>query len=132
MSGKGKIKHALYIVTDLKTPLDQICHQYNWRGAAEIEIRDDKQGLLLTHRRKRVWHAQEMLILLNDLAHNFISAFRRIVLPDTPLAEFGAYRLIQDVFNIPGQVIIQNDSLVELRLLATHPYAEIIAQTLPR
>ena len=70
--------------------------------------------------------------MLNDLAHNFITAFRRIALQNTPLANFGPYRLIQDVFTIPGEVLIRDERLVELRLLETHPYAEIMAQALPR
>jgi len=68
---------------------------------------------------KRAWPAQEILVLLNDLAHNFITAFRRMVLTDTPLAEFGPYRLIQEVFNIPDEVVMRDERLVELRLLET-------------
>jgi len=129
---KGKLKHALYVVTDMDSPLEVVCQKYNLRGGAEIDIRDDKQGLLLTHRRKRAWYAQEILVLLNDLAHNFISTFRRTTLANTPLANFGPYRLIQDVFTIPGEVVIRDEQLIELRLLETHPYADIMAQSLPR
>lgn len=129
---KGKLKHALYVVTDMDSALEVVCQKYNLRGEAEIDIRDDKQGLLLTHRRKRAWYAQEILVLLNDLAHNFITAFRRTALVNTPLADFGPYRLIQDVFTIPGEAVIRDDRLVELRLLKTHPYAEIMAQALTR
>ena len=129
---QGKLKHALYVVTDMDSPLEVVCQKYNLRAGAEIDIRDDKQGLLLTHRRKRAWYAQEILVLLNDLAHNFIATFRRTALVNTPLADFGPYRLIQDVFTIPGEAIICDERLVELRLLETHPYAHIMAQALPR
>jgi hypothetical protein len=129
---QGKLKHALYVVTDIDSALEVVCQKYNLRAGAEIDIRDDKQGLLLTHRRKRAWYAQEILVLLNDLAHNFITTFRKTALINTPLADFGPYRLIQDVFTIPGEAIIRDDRLVELRLLETHPYAEIMAQALPR
>lgn len=129
---KGKLKHALYVVTDMDSSLEAVCKKYNLRGGAEIDIRDDKQGLLLTHRRKRAWYAQEILVLLNDLAHNFITFFCRTALANTPLANFGPYRLIQDVFTIPGEAVIQDEQLIELRLLETHPYADIMAQSLPR
>lgn len=129
---QGKLKHALYVVTDMDSALEVVCQKYNLRAGAEIDIRDDKQGLLLTHRRKRAWYAQEILVLLNDLAHNFIATFRRTALVNTPLADFGPYRLIQDVFTIPGEAIICDERLVELRLLETHPYAQIMAQALPR
>ena len=125
-------KHALYVVTDLSlTPLE-VCQQYDLRGGAESDIRDDKQGLLLTSRRKRRWWAQEVLVLLNDLAHNFLSMFRREVLAETSLAGFGPYRLIEDVFSIPGQAVIKADCLVELRLEAEHPYAQIMAEAMTR
>jgi hypothetical protein len=124
--------HALYVVTNLDLPLLELCHLYDLRAGAEIDIRDDKQGLLLTHRRKRVWYAQEVLVLLNDLAHNLLSMFRNTLLQHTPLARFGPYRLIQNVFNIPGQAVVVEDSLVELRLLAAHPYAQILADVLPK
>ncbi len=125
-------KHALYVVTDLSSPLPELCHRYDLRGGAEIEIRDDKQGLLLTHRRKRRWPAQETLILLNDLAHNFLSMFRYRVLQDTPLAAYGPYRLIQEVLSIPGEVRIDQDHLVEVCLQETHPWAPVLVEVLPR
>lgn len=127
---KQTFKHALYVVTNLDLPLAELCHWYDLRGGAEIDIRDDKQGLLLTHRRKRLWCAQEVLVVLNDLAHNFLSMFRHRVLQGTPLATFGPYRLIQDVLTIPGEVVMDGDRLVELHLLASHPYANILADVL--
>lgn len=129
---KHVLKHALYVVTDMhRSPLE-VCRLYDLRGGAEIDIRDDKQGLLLTHRRKRRWCAQEALVLLNDLAHNFLSMFRRKVLAGTPLAHFGPYRLIRDVLSIPGEAIISADCLTELRLAESHPYAGLLADVLPR
>ena len=129
---KHTLKHALYVVTDLERPLLEVCHLYDLRGGAEIDIRNDKQGLLLTHRRKRLWCAQEVLVLLSDLAHNFLSMFRRQVLHDTPLVGFGPYRLIQNVLNIPGEIVMDTDRLVEVRFLRTHPYANILAEVLER
>lgn len=128
----GKLRHALYVVTDLLTPISQVCQQYGMRGAAEVEIRNDKQGLLLTHRRKRAWYAQYMLVLLNDLAHNLITSFRSLALSDTPLAEFGPYRIIQEVFNIPGKAVLKEGQLIELQLLETHPHAKVMAHALSR
>lgn len=129
---KNKYKHALFVVTDLSSSPREACHLYDLRGAAEIEIRNDKQGLLLTHRRKRLWHAQEMLILLNDLAHNFLSLFRSRILAPTPLAHFGPYRLIQEVLNIPGELIFDHDQLVEVHLSSNHPHSRALLEALPR
>ena len=129
---ENELKHALYIVTDLTSSIPEVCQQYALRGQVEIDIRNDKQGLLLTHRRKRRWNAQEVIVLLNDLAHNWLTAFRRIALQDTPLQDFGIYRLIHEALNIPGLAIIENDCLIELRLLETHPHAKSMAEALSR
>lgn len=129
---KNKFKHALFVVTDLHSPAQQLCHLYDLRGAAEIDIRNDKQGLLLTHRRKRLWHAQETLILLNDLAHNFLSMFRSTALTHTPLASFGPYRLIQEVLNIPGELIFDHEQLIEVHLAQDHPHSHVLLDALPR
>lgn len=129
---RDQLKHALLVVTDLDSSLSELSTQYNLRGAAENNIRDDKQGLLLTHRRKRSWEAQEVLVLLNDMAHNFITTIRREIFYDTPLAHFGHYRLIQDLFSMPGRAIIRHDQLVALQFPVSHPYAHILADVLPR
>lgn len=129
---QNKLKHALYVVTDQQTSAVEVCRQYDLRGGLESDIRDDKQGLLLTHRRKRRWPAQETLVLLNDLAHNVLSMFRREVLVSTPLADWGVQRLIRDVLTIPGEAVICDDQLCELRLAETHPLAPILVEVLPR
>lgn len=130
---KDKLKHALYVVTDMATPIAKMVKQYDLRGGLEVDIREDKQALLLTHRRKRRWHAQETLVLLNDLAHNFLVMFRREFLAQTSVSHFGLYRLIHDVIAIPGQARLDNDGyLVELRLLQSHPYASVVAQALQK
>jgi antitoxin component of MazEF toxin-antitoxin module len=128
----GRLRHAIYVVTDLQHSPPELLNQYNLRGGAEVDIRDDKQGLLLTHRRKRRWYAQEMLALLNDLAHNLLIMFRREVLPGTPMQAFGPYRLIRDLMNMPGEAIMADGRLVELRLAQSHPYAAPLADALPR
>jgi hypothetical protein len=132
LTKKKQLKHALYIVTDLTSSLEEVCHAYDLRAGAEVEIRNDKQGLLLTHRRKRTWPAQQMLILLTDLAHNFLSCFRRVALAQTPLAGYGAYRLVQEVLNIPGEVVVQANHVVEVHFQASHPHAEVMAEALRR
>lgn len=132
LDSAARIKHGLYIVTDCQSPIAELAHLYDLRGGFETDIREDKQGLLLTHRRKRHWEAQETLVLLNDLAHNFLVMFRNKVLAGTPLARFGIYRIIQDLLCIPGHAILDDaGQLKQLDLLSTHPHAAILAQNLP-
>ncbi len=48
-------------------------HAYDRRGGgAETQNRNDKQGLSLMHRNKHKFAAQEMLVLLAQLAHNVV------------------------------------------------------------
>jgi hypothetical protein len=128
----GQMKHALYVVTDLTSPIPAVCQQYGLRGQIEVDIRNDKQGLLLTHRRKRDWNAQETILLLDDLAHNRLTAFRQTALQNTPLQDFEIYRLIHEALRIPGLAIIHNGRLVKLRLLETHPHAQVMAAALSK
>lgn len=129
---KGRFRHALYITTDLTATPEDIVHTYDARGAGEVEIQTDHMGLWLRRRRKRRLAAQEMLILLNDLAHNWLAWFYAWALKDGPFDRFGPKRIIRDLLTIPGEVEIVNDELVELRLKASHPYAEAMANALQR
>jgi len=129
---KGHPRHALYLTTDLAASPQEVARTYDARGAGEVEIQADHAGLLLRRRRKRRLAAQEMLILLNDLAHNWLAWFYAWALKDGPFAHFGPKRIIRDLLTIPGEAEIIDDELVELRLKAAHPYAETMADALQR
>jgi hypothetical protein len=58
----------LVVTTD---PLMAVVYAYDLRGGGvETQNRNDKQGLGLTRRNKAAFAAQEMLVLLTQLAHN--------------------------------------------------------------
>jgi hypothetical protein len=96
---------------------------YNGRGAAEIEIKADKQGLRLPRRRKQAFCAQEGLILLTDLAHNLVSWMHHWILEETAFAGFGAARIVDELFHLPGRVELKDAHLQKVALLKSHPYA---------
>jgi hypothetical protein len=73
-----------------------------------------------------------MLILLNDWAHNLVAWFRRHALAGSRFADYGPKRIIRDLFTIPGEALIVDDELIELRLLASHPYAAEMTHCLHR
>lgn len=125
-------KHALYITTLCDWSLRDIANLYDDRGGMEVEIQTDKAGLLVARRRKHQWAAQEMLILLNDWAHNLLAWFRTCALCDSRFADFGPKRIIRDLFTIPGQAVVNGTELIELRLQATHPYAADMTSCLAR
>lgn len=98
-------------------------HLCDGRGAAEVEIRADKQGLRLPKRRKRKMAAQMILILLTDVAHNLLSWFHAATLADGPCADFGTLRIVEDLLNIPGRVEFKGQKLRKVALLESHPFA---------
>jgi len=83
-----------------------IAYAYDGRGGGvETSFKDSKNGLGLTKRNKQLFAAQEMLVLLSELAYNFLTwARRRLAQVDARWAQYGPLRLIRDVGGIPGEV----------------------------
>jgi hypothetical protein len=72
-------------------------------GAIEIEFKEDKQGVGLTKRRKKRASAQQMIVLLNSLAHNVLVWARAWMSNEQPkLKNYGILRLVRDVFGVSG------------------------------
>jgi hypothetical protein len=117
-------------VTDEEVLL-AVLYAYDYRGGgAETQFKADKQGLFLAKRTKRAFVAQEMLILLAQLAHNVL-IWTRNGLPETPpaLRRLGILRLVRDVFAIPGRVQRDARGRVCTILLNQHcPYAAALVQ----
>ncbi len=103
----------------------QILYAYDLRGGgAETQNRNDKQGLGLAKRNKRKFAAQEMLILLAQLAHNLIIWTRNALAQETPaLSKYGIQRMVRDVFQIPGTIQLDAVGKVQITLRANHPLA---------
>jgi hypothetical protein len=97
---------------------------HDGRGAMEVEIKADKQGLRLPDRRKHRFYAQEGLALLTDLAHNLLSWTHHWVLEAGPFADFGTQRMVEELMCIPGRIEVMDGKLQKVALLETHPYAD--------
>lgn len=121
-------KHGLRFGTLLSTlfGLDPLAtfRLHDGRGAMEVEIKADKQGLRLPNRRKHRFYAQEGLALLTDLAHNLLSWTHHWVLEDGPLADFGTQRMVEELMCIPGRIEVKDGKLQKVALLETHPFAD--------
>jgi len=75
-------------------------------GGVETSFRNDKQGLGLTHRNKKRFEAQQMVMLLSALAHNVLVWARQWLLPQCPpVRRFGILRLVRDIFHVSGFVV---------------------------
>lgn len=97
---------------------------HDGRGAVEVEIKADKQGLKASKRRKKSFAAQEALILLTDLAHNLLAWTHHWTLEDGPFESFGTKRMVEELMCIPGQITLKDNQLQKVALLDTHPFAE--------
>jgi len=86
--------------------LAAIVDAYDLRGGGvETTIKGSKGGLGLHKRNKRRFAAQEMLVLLAQLAYNLISWVRNLLADRWPTFQhFGTLRMVRDVFHIAGKV----------------------------
>ncbi len=99
-------------------------------GAAETQFKGDKQGLFLAKRNKRSFAAQEMLVLLAQLAHNLL-IWTRNALPNTPPSaqHLGILRLVRDVLTIPGKIELDAQGyLLTITLNQYCPFAAALVQ----
>ena len=108
-----------------------LLYAYDRRGgAAETQFRGDKQGLFLAKRNKRSFAAQEMLVLLAQLAHNLL-IWTRNALPDAQpaLQHLGILRLVRDVLTIPGKIELDAQGYLLAITLNRHaPFAAALVQ----
>lgn len=108
-------------------------HAYDLRdGGLETHNRGDKQGLGINHRNKQRFAAQEILILLAQLAHNFLIWMRNtLVQVDEQFRAFGLQRLVRDVLQIDGVVALSAEAVIQnIHLNQHHPLAATVQQAL--
>ena len=94
-------------------------------GGAETQNKGDKHGLGLAHRNKRNFAAQEVLVLLAQLAHNLLIWTRNdLAYCDGAFAHYGIQRMVRDVLHIPGCVQLDaSGHVIRITLQNSHPLA---------
>jgi hypothetical protein len=130
--GKKTLQYATLLSSLCELQPEATWHLYDGRGAAEVEIKADKQGLRLPKRRKHSFAAQEALILLTDIAHNILSWVHHWTLEDTAFADFGTARMVDELLCIPGSMEYMGGALYKVALLKTHPYADLMRPILQK
>lgn len=102
-----------------------ILYAYDLRGGgAETQNKGDKQGLGLAKRNKHQFAAQEVLVLLAQLAHNWVIWSRNALAPYAPaLAQYGIQRMVRDVYRIPGSIRFDAVGKVHITFSEDHPLA---------
>jgi hypothetical protein len=116
-----------------KRPFDQsvsaiwrAVYAYDLRGGAvETAIKGSKQGLGITKRNKKSFHAQEMLLLLGQLAYNITSWVRNgLASCQAKLRQFGMLRMVRDAFHISGLLAFNAEGhIVQISLNQAHELA---------
>jgi hypothetical protein len=90
---------------DAAVLLAYVCFYDARGGGVETAFKDDKQGLGITKRNKKRFEAQQMVMLLNVLAHNVLIWARSWLAGLLPQIErYGLLRLVRDVWHISGFV----------------------------
>jgi hypothetical protein len=111
--------------TDLER-LMAIVQAYDLRGGGvETSYKDSKQGVGVNHRNKKRFAAQEMLVLLAQLAYNLVGWVQKeLAHHSATLATFGTLRMVRDAFHIPGKLEFDpEDQLVAITLNQLHKLA---------
>jgi hypothetical protein len=110
-------------------PVDPIwlaVYAYDLRGGGvEIAIKGSKQGLGITKRNKKSFHAQEMLLLLGQLAYNVTAWVRNgLASCQARVHQFGMLRMVRDAFHIAGLLIFNTEGhIVQVSLNQAHELA---------
>ena len=108
-----------------------LVYAYDRRGGGiEAQFKADKRGLAMAHRHKRAFPAQEMLLLLAQLAHNVLSWLRQTLACTQPaLAHLGILRLVRDLFGIAGTATLDAQGyLIQVTLNRRAPLARALVQ----
>jgi hypothetical protein len=126
------IRHGQPKSRRMRRTLFAVVYCYDLRGGGvETSIRGSKQGLGLTKRNKRRFCAQQMLCLLAQLAYNVLTWVHRDTMANNPkLGCFGKLRLVRDVFQILGRIMLDKQGhILEVTLNEAHPYAAAFVNT---
>jgi hypothetical protein len=111
------------------TPADILLaalHAYDRRGGGiETQNKGDKQGLGLARRNKHRFSAQEMLVVLAQLAHNVVIWTRNdLAQADQRLQKYGIQRIVRDALQIAGRIQVNAHGQVQqITLNERHPLA---------
>jgi hypothetical protein len=107
-------------------PIWLAVYAYDLRGGGvETAIKGSKQGLGIIKRNKKSFHAQEMLLLLAQLAYNVTAWVRNgLASCEARLRQFGMLRMVRDAFHIAGLLVFNAEGhIVQISLNQAHNLA---------
>jgi hypothetical protein len=121
---KGGYYHAVVFTSRTDLSMMGVVEHYDGRAGMEADLKSDKHGLALAVIRKQRLPAQQMVVLLIQLAHNVLIWARQWLGKHAPrLRHYGIVRLIQEVWAIPGRIKLSDKGVQRVRLRRAHPRA---------
>lgn len=130
---EGCFQHSYYVSTLSLPSKGLFMAHYDQRGGAEVEqFRNDKSGLNLTARRKRLFLAQKGYILLTDLAHNLLTDFHHRALIGSRFEGYGPKRIIRDLLQMPGKLTFVGGNIAKIELLSQKQFSKDLLICLER
>jgi hypothetical protein len=104
--------------------MTEVVSRYDGRAGVEADLKGDKRGLALAVIRKRRLAAQQLVVLLTQLAHTVLLWSRQWLAREAPrLGDCGIVRLVQEVWAVPGRVKLSAEAVQRVRLRREHPRA---------
>jgi hypothetical protein len=129
----GGYHDAVLVTSRTALPPPDVVARYDERAGMEAALTADKHGLGLAAVRKRKLAAQQLLVLLLQLAHNLLLWARAWLMVAAPrLGELGIVRLVRAVWAVPGRVKLAGAPVRRVRLRAEHPRARAVCRSLRR
>jgi hypothetical protein len=142
-------QYSVLVITDMDADLYSTVDDYDGRsGVPESTFCQDNQGLGMRKRRKKSFVAQQMLVLLNQLAHNLIRwiqgwmirAMKLLSSQDSwwnpsddaeeleepaivakTLSSLGMKRMVSQVFCLSGEVTLKKCKVTQIKLNPLYP-----------
>ncbi len=121
------------LITTLEDTGANVVHQYDLRAGLENRAGADMRGLGFGKRKKKRWPAQQIMMLIVQLAHNLL-VWQNAWLQQTALTaqeqqiikEHGIYRIVHQRLNIDGKVSRKGPKVTRIELNPLHPSAPLV------
>ncbi len=123
--------YAVLVTSRMDLSMRASVDHYDRRAGVEADLKSDKRGLGLGGLRKRRLAAQQVVVLLGQLAHNVLLWSRRwLAAAAHRLAGLGIVRLVREVWAVPGRVKLTGGQVRRVRLRREHPRARDVCRGL--
>lgn len=127
----GGYQYAVLCTSRGELSRQEVVEHYDDRAGMEADLKADKQGLGLAMLRKHRLVAQQMVVLLVELAHNVLVWSRRWLAQKVPaLGKVGIVRLVQEIWAVPGRLKVVGEQVRRVRLRPEHPRARDVCRGL--